>query len=194
MRRIVTIAHEGGHVVAAVLTRRHVMRVHVHPDGSGVTWTQGKPGFGRMLVLFCGYPFPAVLGAGLLVAVVHGSARLLGAAVAVALLLLLERTRGLHGWLLIAACAVGSALAVWFAPGTMLALGLAALGSLLLAGSIRDLLSERRRRRDGHRDSDVSVLARRWMPAPLWWSAMLAVVCGSGWWAWTQAAGVYSAG
>lgn len=193
VRTAVTIAHEGGHAAAAILTRRRVMRVHINSDSSGTTYTWGKRhGFGEAFVAFAGYPFPALIGAGLLIASVSGSARTWASATAVALLLLLVRTRNLHGWFIVGLCLLGIGMAAWYLPDEPLALGLAALGALLFAGAGRSLTEERRSRRAGSSDSDVSSLGRRGrIPAGFWWFAMAVVVIGSGWLAWTQVAVVY---
>lgn len=192
-RVFLTIAHEGGHAAAAVLTRRSVARVRINPDTSGLTQTYGRPhGPGAALVSFAGYPFPAMLGAGLVAAAVSGYGRLWTAVAGLALVVLLWWTRNLYGWLAVSACVVGTALLAWYAPGQILVLALVGIGMFLLAGSLRDLLAERRARRAGHRNSDVfSLGARSRLPAGAWWLAMTGVVALSGWLTWEQLSGLY---
>lgn len=184
--RLVTVAHEGGHAFAAVLTRRRVLQVRVHADGSGETRHYGRPGsLGSTMTAFAGYPFPGLLGAALIAASASGTARLWAAPAALGLLVLLLRTGNLHGWLVVGGAGAGLVLALWFLPTGPFALLLAGLGSLLLVGAIRSLLSERRLRLAGERGTDVAVLARGGsLAAAAWWTVMMATVLGSAWLAW----------
>ena len=150
--RLVTVAHEGGHALAAVLTRRRVLHVRIHADGSGETRHYGRPGSpGSTMTAFAGYPFPGLLGAALIAASASGAARLWAALAAIGLLVLLLRTGNLHGWLVVGGAGAGLLLALWFLPTGPFALLLAGLGSLLLVGAIRSLLIERRLRKAGER-------------------------------------------
>ncbi len=191
---LVTIAHEGGHALAAVVTGSRRLRVHVNADGSGSTHHLGHAGrFRTRLVAFAGYPAPAVVGAGLLIASVSGVARVWAAATALALALLLCRTRNLHGSSVIGLCFIGTAAAAWFLPGVALVLGMACLGAFLVLGALRALGQERRARRTGATDSDVSSLGRGGsLPAGFWWTAMAGVVVACGWIAWGQLAEAYA--
>lgn len=185
---LVAIAHECGHAAAAVLTRRSVLRVQINSDGSGTTHTSGRVGgIGAGLVAFAGYPFPAILGAGFLVAVATGTARIWAAAAATALVVLLMRTRNLHGWVVVLVWLAALAAAAWYLPGGLLALAMTFLGASLLFGAGRSLLAERRARRAGESGSDVTALARGGrVPAGLWWATMFGVVLCCGWVAWDQ--------
>ena len=62
-RGVVTIAHEGGHALIALVTGRRVRGIRLHSDTSGVTFWRGRAtGFGAVLSVAAGYPAPAVLG------------------------------------------------------------------------------------------------------------------------------------
>jgi hypothetical protein len=62
-RNVVTIAHEGGHALAAVATGRRLTRIRLHSDTSGVTVSVGRPtGPGMVLTMAAGYVAPSVLG------------------------------------------------------------------------------------------------------------------------------------
>jgi hypothetical protein len=62
-RHVITIAHEGGHAVMALLTGRKLRGVRLHSDTSGVTLSSGKPrGFGMVLTGLAGYIAPSLLG------------------------------------------------------------------------------------------------------------------------------------
>src|SRR5690606_20337218 len=64
-RGLITIAHEGGHALAAVLTRRKLQGIRLHSDTSGVTLTRGRPtGPGMILTALSGYIAPSLLGLG----------------------------------------------------------------------------------------------------------------------------------
>ena len=64
-RGVVTIVHEGGHALAAVLTGRGLGGIRLHADSSGVTTSTGRAGgVGLVLTFLGGYPAPAALGLG----------------------------------------------------------------------------------------------------------------------------------
>src|SRR5215218_2795592 len=64
-RHLVTIVHEGGHAVVAVLTGRRLTGIRLHSDTSGLTVSVGRPrGPGMVATAFAGYPGPALLGLG----------------------------------------------------------------------------------------------------------------------------------
>ncbi len=62
-RYVITIPHEGGHAVMALLTGRKLRGVRLHSDTSGLTLSSGKPrGFGMVLTGLAGYIAPSLLG------------------------------------------------------------------------------------------------------------------------------------
>jgi hypothetical protein len=62
-RNAVTIAHEGGHALAAVLTGRRLTGIRLHSDTSGLTLSAGRPtGPGMVFTLLAGYVAPSLLG------------------------------------------------------------------------------------------------------------------------------------
>jgi hypothetical protein len=78
-RNAITIAHEGGHALASLLTGRRLGGIRLHADTSGETRTRGKPdGPGMVLTALAGYVTPPLLGAGAawLLAAHHGTALL----------------------------------------------------------------------------------------------------------------------
>ncbi|MDT7621592.1 MAG: hypothetical protein QOF99_2493, partial [Pseudonocardiales bacterium] len=55
-RTVVTIAHEGGHAMIAVLTGRRLAGIRLHSDTSGVTVSVGRTtGPGMVLTALAGY-------------------------------------------------------------------------------------------------------------------------------------------
>ncbi|HEX3779490.1 MAG TPA: M50 family metallopeptidase [Pseudonocardiaceae bacterium] len=64
-RNVVTIAHEGGHALVALLVGRTLSGVQLHSDTSGVTVSRGKPhGPGMVATTFAGYITPSLVGLG----------------------------------------------------------------------------------------------------------------------------------
>src|SRR3954462_5550077 len=64
-RNAITIAHEGGHGLVALLTGRRLTGIRLHSDTSGLTLSRGKPhGIGMILTAACGYTAPPLLGLG----------------------------------------------------------------------------------------------------------------------------------
>lgn len=62
-RNMITIAHEGGHALAAVLTGRRLTGIRLHSDTSGLTLSAGRPtGPGMVFTLLAGYVAPSLLG------------------------------------------------------------------------------------------------------------------------------------
>jgi hypothetical protein len=64
-RNAITIAHEGGHGLVALLTGRTLTGIRLHSDTSGLTVSRGKPhGLGMILTAAFGYTAPPLLGLG----------------------------------------------------------------------------------------------------------------------------------
>ncbi len=65
MRNFITIAHEGGHALAAVVTGRRLSGIRLHSDTSGLTLSRGRPtGPGMVITGLAGYITPPLLGLG----------------------------------------------------------------------------------------------------------------------------------
>lgn len=61
-RNAITIAHEGGHGLVALLTGRSLSGIRLHSDTSGLTVSRGKPtGLGMILTAASGYTAPRSL-------------------------------------------------------------------------------------------------------------------------------------
>ena len=71
-RVLVTITHEGGHAVAALVAGRRLQGIRLHSDTSGLTVSSGRPAVPGMVgMLLAGYLAPALVGlaaVGLLIA------------------------------------------------------------------------------------------------------------------------------
>jgi hypothetical protein len=170
-RTVVTIAHEGGHALTAVLAGRGLTGIRLHPDTSGLTVSTGAPaGPGLVFTFLGGYPAPSLLGLGgaLLVAADEAQAMLwiaLGLLVAT-----LVQVRNLYGVVaVIATGALVAAVAGWGTPSLRDGFA-AALCWFLLFGGLRAVRELQRGRRRGLRGaSDVEMLARLTrVPAGMW--------------------------
>ena len=174
VRLLVTICHEGGHALVALLTGRQLRGIRVHSDTSGLTLTRGRPtGFGMTATLLAGYPASSVLGLGAAWLVASGyAAGVLWLSVA-GLAVMLLSIRNFYGALVVALTATLLALASWFIPGDFVA-WLAGLltWTLLLAGPrpVIELLGNR------SPNSDAAQLARlTHVPRAFWTLGWLAL-------------------
>ncbi|MEV0535056.1 M50 family metallopeptidase [Kitasatospora sp. NPDC050463] len=176
-RNAITIAHEGGHGLAAVATNRKLAGIRLHSDTSGLTLSYGRPtGPGMVLTAAAGYTAPALLGlscAALLAA--DRITLLLWLAIAL-LLALLVRIRNAFGFLTVLLAGAAFFLVSWFGSTDVQA-GFACLGSwFLLLGAVRPVLElQHQRRRDQARDSDADQLARLTGVPGLAWVALFLI-------------------
>ncbi|GGU40141.1 M50 family metallopeptidase [Streptomyces daghestanicus] len=170
-RNAVTIAHEGGHGLVALLTGRRLTGIRLHSDTSGLTVSRGKPtGLGMILTAASGYTAPPLLGL--------GGAALLGAGritlllwLATALLLaLLVMIRNAYGALTVLLAGGAFVLVSWLAgPQVQAAFAYAVVWFLLLGGVRPALELQAKRSRGGAGDSDADQLARlTHAPAGVW--------------------------
>ncbi|MBO3747898.1 M50 family metallopeptidase [Streptosporangiaceae bacterium NEAU-GS5] len=170
-RGLITIAHEGGHALAAVLTRRKLRGIRLHSDTSGVTVTKGNPtGFGMILTAAAGYVSPSLVGFGAAFLTSDGLITLLlwGVLALLACMLLLIRNFFGAVTLLVVGGAV-FALSAFAPPRYQMAAAYTATWFLLLGG-VRPILELRSKRRRGRApDSDADQLARLTrIPGGLW--------------------------
>ncbi|MFI6996058.1 M50 family metallopeptidase [Nocardia sp. NPDC050175] len=187
-RNIVTIAHEGGHALVALLTGRKLNSIRLHSDTSGLTVSSGKPyGLGMILTTMAGYPGPPLLG--LAFAALLGASRItLMLWVAIVLLAaVLIMTRNVYGMLTVFAVGATVFAVSWFGADTLQA-GFAYLGAwfLLLAGArpVIELQRGRSRQlRSRYQEdvaSDADQLARlTHLPGLLWVMVFGVIAVGS---------------
>jgi hypothetical protein len=170
-RNAVTIAHEGGHGLLALLTRRKLDGIRLHSDTSGLTLSRGKPyGVGMVLTTAAGYLTPSLLGlagAGLL-ASGHITALLWGATAL--LLAMLVMIRNAYGLLTVVVTGGTFLLVSWFTEARVQAFFAYSVVWFLLLGGIRPVFELHGTRRRGRApDSDVDQLARLTRtPTALW--------------------------
>ena len=181
-RNVVTIAHEGGHGLAAVLTRRRLHGIRLHSDTSGLTVSSGKPhGPGMVLTAAAGYTAPPLLGLGgaWLLSAGHITALLW---VVVALLLgVLVMIRNAYGALTVVLTGALCFAVSWFGSSQVQgAFAYLSVWFLLLAGVRPVLELQQKRRRGGAPGSDADQLGRLTRtPALLWVALFLVIALGA---------------
>jgi hypothetical protein len=170
-RNAITIAHEGGHGLVALLTGRTLTGIRLHSDTSGLTVSRGKPyGLGMILTAAAGYTAPPLLGL--------GGASLLGAGritlllwLATALLVaMLVMIRNAYGALTVVLTGGTFLLVSWLTgPQVQAAFAYAVVWFLLLGGVRPAFELQMKRSRGGAGDSDADQLSRlTHVPAGLW--------------------------
>jgi len=189
-RTVVTIAHEGGHALVAVLAGRGLTGIRLHPDTSGLTVSTGaRRGPGLVLTFLGGYPAPSVIGLVGTVLVARDLAPVLLWAVVGALVLTLVWIRNLFGGLAVVATgALVGAVARWATPQVQDGFAAAMCWFLLLGGvrAVRELQRGRLRggRRGGTSDADMLTALTR-VPRGMWiavfWLLGVAAVIAAAW-------------
>ncbi|MFD3524305.1 M50 family metallopeptidase [Streptomyces sp. NPDC058653] len=188
-RNAVTIAHEGGHGLVALLTGRKLDGIRLHSDTSGLTVSRGKPtGIGMILTAAAGYTAPSLLGLGgawLLAA--HHITLLLWLATAL-LLVMLVMIRNAYGALTVIVTGAAFLLISWLTnPDVQAAFAYAAVWFLLLGGVRPAFELQAKRRHGGAPDSDADQLARLTHVPPAMWlflfhAVSLCSLIGGGTW------------
>ncbi|MFD9303742.1 M50 family metallopeptidase [Streptomyces sp. NPDC060048] len=177
-RNAITIAHEGGHGLLALLTGRSLEAIRLHSDTSGVTVSRGKPtGPGMVLTAAAGYTAPSLLGLGgaaLLSA--HRITLLLWAATAL-LVAMLVMIRNAYGMLTVVLTGTTFVLVSWMATADVQAVFAYAVVWFLLLGGVRPVFElGSKRRRGGAPDSDADQLGRLTHVHPVVWLLLFHVV------------------
>ncbi|WP_406479688.1 M50 family metallopeptidase [Streptomyces platensis] len=170
-RNAVTIAHEGGHGLIALLTGRRLDGIRLHSDTSGLTVSRGKPtGLGMVLTAAAGYIAPSLLGlaGAALLAAGHITALLWGATAL--LLAMLIMIRNAYGVLTVVLTGAAFVLVSWLTtPDVQAAFAYVVVWFLLLGGVRPPFELQGKRRRGGAVDSDPDQLARlTHVPAAVW--------------------------
>lgn len=177
-RNAITIAHEGGHALIAVLTGRKLTGVRLHSDTSGLTLSRGRPsGPGMAFTLLAGYVAPSMLGLLGAWLLAEGRITLLLWLAVVLLLAMLVMIR--NGYGIVAVVATGAAVFTvsWFASAQVQAI-FAYLGVwFLLIGGVRPIGELQRLRWRGRLpDSDADQLARVTHLPAIFWVGLFGVV------------------
>ncbi|MGB2568240.1 M50 family metallopeptidase [Micromonospora citrea] len=177
-RNAVTIAHEGGHALAALLTGRRLHGIRLHSDTSGLTLSAGRPtGPGMILTLLAGYVAPSLVGlAGAWLLGGNRITLLLWLTVAL-LLAMLVMIRNVYGVLSLLVTGGLVLVVSWYAsPQTQAAFAWTSVWFLLLAG-VRPVVELQRLRGRGRMpESDADQLARLTPFPALFWVAVFGLV------------------
>ncbi|HEU5037020.1 MAG TPA: M50 family metallopeptidase [Nocardioides sp.] len=190
-RHVVTIAHEGSHGVAALLSGRRLAGIRLHSDTSGLTVSKGRrTGPGMAFTAFAGYVGPALLGLGaaLLLRERHALAVLWLAVVLLGLLLL--QIRNFYGLYVVLVAGLAVVAVSWWGSDAVQSLAAYTSAWFLLLAAPRPVLELQGSRRHGRaRDSDADLLARlTHLPGLVWVGVLLAVTVGclvvGGRWLW----------
>ena len=187
-RGVVTIAHEAGHAVAALVTGRRLTGIRLHSDTSGLTLSVGRPrGFGMIVTAAAGYVSPSLVGlAGVaLLALDRVTVMLWGAAaVLVVMLVMVRNWYGALSLVVTGGVVVGVSLA---ASEDVQAAFAYAMTWFLLLGAVRPVAELRAQRRmQPGTPTDADILARlTHVPGSVWVAlfglATLAALGAGGW-------------
>ncbi|WP_405516862.1 M50 family metallopeptidase [Streptomyces canus] len=170
-RNAITIAHEGGHGLVALLTGRQLTGIRLHSDTSGLTVSRGKPhGIGMILTAAAGYTAPPLLGLGGAALLAAGRITLLLWAATALLVVMLVMIRNAYGALTVVLTGGTFVVVSWLAgPQVQAAFAYAAVWFLLLGGVRPAFELQAKRARGGAGDSDADQLSRLTnVPAGLW--------------------------
>lgn len=181
-RHLVTLVHEAGHALVAVLTGRRLNGIRLHSDTSGLTVSSGKPrGPGMLATAAAGYLAPAALGLGVVVLVERGRtawALYLALGVLAAMLVFI---RNWFGLVVVVLSGAAVAALIWRTPERVHDFAALTFGWFLLIAAPRttiDLWTHRRRART--RTTDADVMARLTvLPAAVWNLLFLLLTSGA---------------
>lgn len=175
VRQGVTVVHEAGHAVVAVLVGRRLQSIRLHADTSGLTVSRGRPsGPGVVAMLAAGYLAPAVVGVGAatLLAVGRGVAMLWLLLLLTAVLLVWVRNG--YGVLTLVIMGTAVGLLTWYGDPQAQAVVAYLIAWLLLLAAPRPVLELLVSGRARRRTSDAGQLAGLTrVPAVVWCLVML---------------------
>ena len=177
-RNAITIAHEGGHALLAVLTGRRLRGIRLHSDTSGLTLSAGRPtGFGMVLTLLAGYVTPSLLGlAGAALLAADRIRLMLWLSVAL-LLVMLVMMRNAYGILAVLATGALVFAVSWYASASVQAAFAYSGVWFLLLGGVKPIAELQRLRRRGRLPgSDADQLAGVTRVPAITWVGLFGIV------------------
>ncbi|MGY5029666.1 M50 family metallopeptidase [Streptomyces sp. 900116325] len=170
-RNTITIAHEGGHGLIALVTGRKLQGIRLHSDTSGLTVSRGRPtGIGMILTAAAGYTAPPLLGLGGAWLLSSGRITLLLWVATALLTVMLVMIRNVYGALTVICTGSAFLLVSWLASPDVQSLFAYTVVWFLLLGGVRPAFElQSKRRHGGAPDSDADQLSRLTdVPAVLW--------------------------
>ena len=178
VRNAITIAHEGGHALVAVLSGRRLQGIRLHSDTSGLTITRGAQGGpGVFFTLLAGYTAPSLLGLGGAFLLALGRITLLLWVSLLLLAAMLVMIRNVFGALSVVVTGAVVFVVSWFATAHVQAVFAYAGVWFLLVGGVRPVFEVQRQRRRGRApSSDADQLAGLTSVPGLFWVAVFLVV------------------
>ncbi|GAB3399620.1 M50 family metallopeptidase [Flindersiella endophytica] len=188
LRTVITIVHEGGHALAALVTGRRLSGIRLHSDTSGLTVSRGKPtGPGMILTSLSGYIAPSLLGLGYAALLAAGRSTLLLWLSIALLAALLLAVRNLYGWVAVIVVGGGLFAIGWYGSPDVECAFAYTLTWFLLFGGIRPVFELQVKRSRRAQTSDADQLARLTRTHPLVWVTFFALVAFgalavSAWW------------
>jgi hypothetical protein len=177
-RNAVTIAHEGGHGLVAVVTGRRLNGIRLHSDTSGLTVSRGRPtGPGMILTAAAGYTAPPLLGLGGAWLIAAHHITLLLWLATLLLLAMLVMIRNAYGAATVLVTGAAFLLISWLTgPEVQSAFAYTAVWFLLIGG-VRPAFELQSKRRHGQAgDSDADQLGRLTHVPPVLWLLLFHVV------------------
>lgn len=177
-RNAITVVHEGGHALMAILWGRRISGIKLHSDTSGVTISRGKPwGLGVIFVAASGYTAPAILGLGIQFLSSEGRTVLGLAILAVMLLGIFLSIRNLWGIIVVVPLLAGFYFTFQFAP-ELQSFVLLFMATFLTVASLKPIIELQKHRRNGEGEgSDADQLAKLTLVIPgIAWVAFFFVV------------------
>lgn len=175
---LVTVVHEFGHVVMAVVVGGRPSAVRLHRDSSGLTSWGGRRPLGRVrrtAVVSAGIPAPALAGLMCVVAVVDDRSRLALAGLAAIVAVVAVLVRNPWGFVVVAGLVAGLVVS-WQASDLIAAVVLAVVGGLLAVGAVRAGWAELRTRRSRPGGDAAQLAGLTHVPAGICAGGLL-VVC-----------------
>ena len=187
-RNLVTIVHEAGHAVTAVLTGRRLTGIRLHSDTSGLTLSTGRPrGPGMVATAAAGYLAPSLAGLIGVVLLAFDQVTVMLWAATGLLLAMLVMVRNAYGALsLVLTGAIVVAVSLLAGADVQAGFAYAVTWFLLLAAvrPVGELWRERRRRGQGRTDADQLARLTR-VPGGVWVGffglGTLAALAAGGW-------------
>lgn len=176
-RNAVTVVHEGGHALMALLWGRRVAGIKLHSDTSGVTISSGNPwGLGVIFTTAAGYTAPAALGLFLAYLSSEGRSFLALVILGISMVLIFLSIRNLWGIVVTVPLTVGLYYLLQLNDSVQ-TFALIAVAAFLTVASTRPIIELQRGRRRGEaQDSDADQLQKLTLVIPgiLWVGFFLA--------------------